>query len=369
MARNWTEDQLRAAARRAAQKHGIDPHVFERQIGAESGWNINAGSPAGARDIAQFMPGTAAGMGVKLGDGNPLDDLDAAARMDARALKQYGGSWKDALTAYNAGPGRVGKPLYAETANYISKILGGKGDAHDSPTPSAGGGASQPAGHSEVTFGTQSVTTTDPDLARKQFFAQWLAKKKPNSPLLALGALDPNMSTTRTTQVPVATGVRTVGGPSGSGSTAPITGAGPSRAVAEAAKRLGVSEVGGSNRGARLDSWQRKFGMLGQPWCGIFVGLALEKAGVRGITPRVASVAAIEQDARAGKGGFKAFLPPTQARPGDALVVRSGGHVALVASVDSDGTIHTIEGNTGNGTVARRTHRPGDVVGVARPRF
>jgi hypothetical protein len=47
----------------------------------------------------------------------------------ASYVKQFG-SYKDALVAYNAGPGRVGKALPAETQNYIKTILGGS-------TPSA----------------------------------------------------------------------------------------------------------------------------------------------------------------------------------------------------------------------------------------
>lgn len=111
----------RAAAQAAAQKYGIDPGLFTAQIQQESGFNPTARSPAGAQGIAQIMPATARGWGV-----NPLDPiaaLDAAARNMAAYSKKYGG-YRNALIAYNAGPGRVGKPLYAETANYIKRIMG-----------------------------------------------------------------------------------------------------------------------------------------------------------------------------------------------------------------------------------------------------
>jgi len=118
---------LQAYARQAAQKAGIDPDVFVRQIQQESGFNPSARSGAGAIGIAQFMPGTAAGMGVDPHD--PYAALDAAARLDAQHLQQYGGDWSKALAAYNAGAGNVDKyggvPPFAETQRYVQDILGG----------------------------------------------------------------------------------------------------------------------------------------------------------------------------------------------------------------------------------------------------
>src|SRR5215831_13304043 len=72
---------LQAYARQAARNAGIDPDIFVSQIQAESGFNPTARSGAGALGIAQFMPGTAAGLGVDPSD--PYASLDAAARMDA----------------------------------------------------------------------------------------------------------------------------------------------------------------------------------------------------------------------------------------------------------------------------------------------
>lgn len=117
---------LRAYARQRAEKYGIDPDIFERQITQESNWNPKAKSGAGALGIAQFMPGTAAGMGVDPSD--PYAALDAAARLDADNLKRFG-SVDKMLAAYNAGPGAVekygGVPPYAETQEYVRKITSG----------------------------------------------------------------------------------------------------------------------------------------------------------------------------------------------------------------------------------------------------
>lgn len=126
-----SRNALMSLADEAAAKYGIDPDIFKRQIGAESNWNVNARSPAGALGVAQFMPATAKGMGV-----NPMDPRSAlfgAARYMSNNLKQFGGDYSLALAAYNAGGGNARKALksFPETKNYVAKILGGK-------TPTAG---------------------------------------------------------------------------------------------------------------------------------------------------------------------------------------------------------------------------------------
>src|SRR5258707_7588688 len=90
-------------ARHAAISAGISPDAFVRQIQQESGFNAGAGSPAGAVGIAQFMPGTAANLGVNPYD--PSSALPGAARMMAGLASQFGGDYRKALAAYNAGGG------------------------------------------------------------------------------------------------------------------------------------------------------------------------------------------------------------------------------------------------------------------------
>lgn len=115
----------RAVAQSAAQTAGIDPGIFLRMIQQESGFNPAAVSPAGARGIAQFMPGTAADLGIDPDD--PEAALYAAAGLLRSHLDRFG-SYSLALAAYNAGPGAVeqygGVPPYAETQQYLSSILG-----------------------------------------------------------------------------------------------------------------------------------------------------------------------------------------------------------------------------------------------------
>jgi hypothetical protein len=109
-----------------AQKYNIPTDIFLRMIGVESAWNQGAVSPKGAMGFGQLMPGTAAELGVDPND--PYQNIEGAARY---LSQQYGtfGTWPLAFAAYNAGPGAVRKyggiPPFAETQDYVSKILGG----------------------------------------------------------------------------------------------------------------------------------------------------------------------------------------------------------------------------------------------------
>lgn len=129
----------RAYARRRAQIYGLDPDVFEAQIGAESQFRRSARSPAGALGIAQIMPDTARGWGVD--PMNPRAALDAAARNMATYVRKYG-SVEAALRAYNAGPGAIeASKGYAETNAYVRKILGAShGGSSSSSAAKAGAG-------------------------------------------------------------------------------------------------------------------------------------------------------------------------------------------------------------------------------------
>lgn len=112
-------------AKGAARKHNVPEDLFLRLVQQESGWNVGALSNKGATGLAQLMPGTAITLGVDIDD--PAQNLDGGARYLRQMFDKFG-TWKLALAAYNAGPGAVedhgGVPPYAETENYVSKILG-----------------------------------------------------------------------------------------------------------------------------------------------------------------------------------------------------------------------------------------------------
>lgn len=117
-------------ATRIALEEGVDPDLFLRLVQAESSFNQDAQSPAGAIGLTQLMPDTAKGLGVDPYD--PEDNLRGGARYLRQQLDTFGDT-ATALAAYNAGPGNVRKyggiPPFEETQNYVSKIIGtGKAD-------------------------------------------------------------------------------------------------------------------------------------------------------------------------------------------------------------------------------------------------
>ena len=111
-----------------AQKYGVDPTLIQQVVKAESGFNSNATSQAGAMGLMQLMPGTAASYGVQ-------NAYDATQNLDGGFLKdlldRFQGSIPLSLAAYNAGPGAVekydGVPPYKETQAYVQKIMAGLG--------------------------------------------------------------------------------------------------------------------------------------------------------------------------------------------------------------------------------------------------
>lgn len=117
--------QFRPMILAAASKWNVSAALLAGQLMAESGFDPNAGSPAGAQGIAQFMPSTAASYGLA----NPFDPaeaIDAQAHLMSDLLRQFG-SPELALAAYNAGPAPVEScnciPPYPETQAYVTRIL------------------------------------------------------------------------------------------------------------------------------------------------------------------------------------------------------------------------------------------------------
>jgi soluble lytic murein transglycosylase-like protein len=118
---------------RAASRFNLSASLLAAQLYVESGFNPFAVSPAGARGIAQFMPGTARAYGL-------ADPFDPAAAIQAqgrlmRDLLRRFGTVPLALAAYNAGAGAVAGcgciPPFAETRAYVARVLalmGGAGE-------------------------------------------------------------------------------------------------------------------------------------------------------------------------------------------------------------------------------------------------
>jgi hypothetical protein len=109
---------------RVAAREGVDAKLVRAVIEVESGYRPGARSPKGAMGLMQLMPATARQYAVT----NPYDP---AANIEAgiKHLKSLLARFPQALAlaAYNAGDTAVerfgGIPPYAETRNYVSRIL------------------------------------------------------------------------------------------------------------------------------------------------------------------------------------------------------------------------------------------------------
>ena len=146
-------------------------------------------------------------------------------------------------------------------------------------------------------------------------------------------------------------------------------GSGGSGALAAAQSQVGVSEQPpGSNDGPQIADYRTATAGSGVgPWCAYFTSWAAAQAGVplgeagQGFGSVSALYGWAQRTGRATAAG-----PGVQPNPGD-LIVWGGEHIGIVESVDPDGSIHTIEGNSSN-AVSRRTYGPdgGGATGYVR---
>lgn len=118
--------QLDAVIGQAAAKQGLPPDRLRDVIRKESAFYPCAVSPKGAMGLMQLMPGTARDLGVS-DVFDPVENVNGGARFLRQLLDRYGGDWRLALGAYNAGPAAVdaarGVPAYPETQDYVRALL------------------------------------------------------------------------------------------------------------------------------------------------------------------------------------------------------------------------------------------------------
>ncbi|MDR0183190.1 lytic transglycosylase domain-containing protein [Lysobacter arvi] len=114
-------DEIAAAAR----QHGVDEAIVRAVIHAESAYNPNALSRAGAQGLMQLMPATARRFGVS----NAFDarqNIQGGVQYLAWLLKRFNNNLTLAAAGYNAGEGAVDKyngvPPYSETQRYVQRV-------------------------------------------------------------------------------------------------------------------------------------------------------------------------------------------------------------------------------------------------------
>jgi hypothetical protein len=120
------EVDLNQVVNAASARYRLDPDFVSSVIRAESGFNVRAVSPKGARGLMQLMPGTASQLGVR----NAFDaqaNIEGGTRYLRELLERYHFDLVKALAAYNAGPQRVekfgGVPPYYETRVYVARVV------------------------------------------------------------------------------------------------------------------------------------------------------------------------------------------------------------------------------------------------------
>lgn len=113
-------------AQAAAMFH-VPASLLKAVTKAESSFNPNAGSSAGARGLMQLLPGTFASQHVGSNILDPRQNIFAGAKYLASQLNRFHNT-SLAVAAYNAGPGAVsaahGIPGFAETIAYVKRVLG-----------------------------------------------------------------------------------------------------------------------------------------------------------------------------------------------------------------------------------------------------
>ena len=122
----------------------------------------------------------------------------------------------------------------------------------------------------------------------------------------------------------------------------------------------------GSNR-TKYGEW---YDMNGVAWCAIFVSWVFYYEGL----PLAFTTSKGFSYCPSGVEGFKKRdqWHTSNPKPGDVVFFNWDGgaidHVGIVESVNNDGSINTIEGNTSNNKVERR-HRTESIVGYGRPNY
>lgn len=109
----------------AAATHGVDEALVRAVMHAESAFDSNALSRAGAQGLMQLIPATAARFGVENAF-DPGQNINGGVSYLAWLTKRFDGDLRKVAAGYNAGEGAVdrygGVPPYQETLMYVDRV-------------------------------------------------------------------------------------------------------------------------------------------------------------------------------------------------------------------------------------------------------
>jgi len=129
---------------------------------------------------------------------------------------------------------------------------------------------------------------------------------------------------------------------------------------------VGVTEQPpGSNDGPQIATYRSAVAgaQPGQPWCAYFASWAAAQAGTP-LGPNGQGLGSVSEIASWASSTGKLLPASAAPAPGD-LILFGGEHVGIVESVNADGSLTTIEGNSGNG-VTRVRRSPGEATGYVQ---
>jgi soluble lytic murein transglycosylase-like protein len=110
----------------AAKQQGVESRLIHAVMEQESGFKPCAISDKGAQGLMQLMPTTASDLHVSDAF-DPAQNVSAGAKLLRILLDKYKGDTRLALSAYNAGGGRVDQagsvPDIQETQDYVASIM------------------------------------------------------------------------------------------------------------------------------------------------------------------------------------------------------------------------------------------------------
>ncbi|RAP27634.1 lytic transglycosylase domain-containing protein [Brevibacillus laterosporus] len=132
---SWNRQQIVDKIEQVSRRFGVNSDLVREVVRAESNFNPDATSHAGAKGLMQLMDDTARSVGVR-NSYDPDQNLTGGTQYLGKLLDRYDGNVKVALAAYNAGSGRVRRAgietdedfdrlaakLPQETQRYVAKI-------------------------------------------------------------------------------------------------------------------------------------------------------------------------------------------------------------------------------------------------------